>query len=379
MATSSTIMRTSIIKHAICMTVVFTAVAPTYAFALNLEQSATLPFGIEYETNPQLVSNNRQSVKRTIFTPSYSLMATQNNDQFFANLKLNIERSSNQTASANREDPNFSTGWTHDYETGQFGIIANFSEQSTRTSEFDDNGLVTNNNNTRKTKSLGGNWSTELSDRYSLSVNLNATDVEFDGVSAGLNDYKNKSLSSQVNYSINEKVNSFARLSLSRFEPVNTSSTNFRSLDIGANWTLSENFTVSASGGVNETGGSNGASGWQADVSSVYTTERTSTTAGLSRSRSPSGEGIIRESNQLKAGWSYLLSEKANIGVNFNYRENLGVDSNDTMRISADYTRALAPEWDFKVSASHRNRDDNISDVSSNTLSATIIYKLPDF
>ncbi len=351
---------------------------PVDAAAVTFKQSLNLPLALEYETNPRLSSSNKEPARRTTLIPAYTLMATQGNDQFEVKLGLNIERSSNQSASADREDPNVSVDWSHTYETGQFGVTANFSKRSTRFSEFNDTGTVTNNN-TRQTRALGGNWTTALSDRYSLSFNADLTKVTFDSLTGGLNDYDNKSINTQLTYSLNEQVDLFSRVSLSRFEPVSNSATNFRSVDVGGAWSLSDNFSIDASVGINETGGSNGESGWQASFDSTYSLERSNLTAGLSRSRAPSGSGVIRESNQLSAGWTYNLSEKENVAVNISYRENLGINKNDTMLFSADYTRALAPEWDVKLSARYRNRDDTINSVSSNIFTATIIYKLPDF
>ena len=378
MATSSTIMTKAMLKHTLYIGLGITVIFPFNAFALNVQQSLTLPFSIEYETNPRLASTNTESVRRQTLKPSYTLTAMQGNEEFTVDVGFNIERSSNQSASADREDPSLGLAWTHAYATGQFGLTGNFSEQSTRTSEFNDTGIVANNN-TRQTRSLGGNWNTELNDRYSLSINADVTKVEFGSTTGSLSDYDNKSISAQLNYSFNERLSPFARISISRFEPVNSSSTSFRSIDVGTEWLISENFSFNTSLGINETGGSNGTSGWQADINTTYETEKSQITAGLSRSRAPSGSGVIRESNQLNAGWSYSLSDKATMAVDFNYRENLGVNSNDTMLFSANYTRTLSPDWDLKLSARYRNRDNNITDVSSNALTATIIYKLPDF
>jgi len=375
MATSSTIMIKAIMKHTLYIGTSLIVLLPINSFALTLQQSLTLPLSLEYESNPRLSSNNQQSARRTTLIPAYTLMATQGNDQFSIDLGLNIERSSNQSASADREDPSVGLGWSHTYETGQYGLTANFSEQSTRISEFDDTGLSTNDN-TRQSSSIGGNWSTALSDRYTFTLNGNVTKAEFDNTTASLNDFKNKNVNAQLGYSVNEQIESYVRVAFSRFEPATGNKSNTRSIVLGADWDMSEQLSVNGNLGINKTGSD---SGWQAMLDANYMTARTQTQFGLSRSRSPSSAGIINESNQLSAAWSYDLSEKESVGVSFNYQENLSANESETMRLSASYTRALAPEWDFSVSAQHRNRNDATSDVSSNTLTATIIYKLSDF
>jgi len=351
---------------------------PVNVSALTFQQSLNVPVSVEHESNPQLSPSNEVSVRRFTMNPRYSLMATQGNDQFSVNLAINAERSSNQAVSADREDPNLQFGWNHTYETGSFGATVSFSEQSTRTSEFDDTGLVSNDN-TRQTHSIAANWNTALSDRYTLTLNANLTEVEFDSQAGSLNDYENKSINARLAYSVNEQVESYVNATVSRFEPSTNAKTNSRSLVVGVSWAVSEQFSIDGNVGGNKTSGASSASGWQAMFGAQYTTERTKSNASLSRSRSPSGSGVINESNQLSASWSYSLSEKENLGLDFNYRENLSSNPNETMRLSANYTRALAPEWDFRLSAAHRNRDDVTSDASSNSLTATLIYNLPDF
>jgi len=378
MATSSTKVLKVTCAHTLYVGLGFAVLFPANSSAETFQQSLTLPLSIEYETNPRLLTNNEKSVRRTILKPDYSLMLTQGNDQFSADFSLNIERSSNQSASEEREDPNLVLAWTRSYERGEFGITANFSEQSTRISEFDDTGLVSADN-TRQTRSIGGHWNTALSERYNFALNADVTKVEFDSQTGSLNDYDNKSINARLGYSVNEQIESYAQISLSRFEPATSSKTNFRSLDLGAAWAISEQFNIDGNIGINKTSGSSSESGWQAMLNAEYMTARTRTNIGLSRSRSPSGAGIINESNQLSAGWTYNLSEKENLGLDFNYRENLTSNQSDTVLLSANYTRALAQDWDFKLSAAHRNRDDENSNVSSNILTATIIYKLPDF
>lgn len=378
MAISSTIMIKAKYRYTLYIGLSTAMAFPVNVSALTFQQSLSLPVSVEHESNPRLSPNNEVSVRRFTLNPRYSLMATQGNDQFSVDLAINAERSSNQAVSADREDPNISLGWTRGYETGQFGITANFSEQSTRTSEFDETGLVTNNN-TRQTHSVGADWRKELSERYSLTVGLNATKVEFDGQTASLNDYDNKSINTQLAYSINDQIESFVGVSFSRFEPTSSDVSNFRSLEVGGTWEMSEQLSINGSVGINKTSGASNESGSQAMFGTKYTTARTQSNVSLSRSRSPSSSGIINESNRLSAGWSYSLSEIENLAVDFNWQENLTADLNKTRRVSANYTRAISPSWDFRLMAQHRNRDDATSDASSNSLTATLIYNLPDF
>jgi hypothetical protein len=352
---------------------------PASASAVTWQHSVTLPLSLEYETNPRLSEDNRQSVRRTILQPDYSLTGTQGTEQWFARAKLNIERSSDTSISADREDPLIDLGWVHEYETGQFGLTAHFDKRSTRLSEFEDTGLLVEDN-TRRTRSLAVEWRNALSDRYSLAVNADITKVTFDEATADLNEYRNEAISAQLGYSLDEQTESFARLSLSRFDPDTASSeTDFRSLAIGITRSLNNRFSISGSAGINDTSGASNESGWQAMLDMEYLTERTRSQFSLSRTRSPSGAGVINEANQVTAGWTYGLSEWADIGVDVNWRENLDANPGQTILLRANYNRQISRHWDFRLSAQHRNRDDEIINASSNSLTASLIYKLTDF
>lgn len=348
------------------------------AFAATWEQSLTLPLSLEYESNPRLSETNQQSVRRTLLTPDYSITATDGTEQFFSKLRLRIERSSDTSISADREDPSIDLGWKHDHETGQFGLTAHYDKQSTRLSELEDTGQISIDN-TRQSRALSGNWSNALSERYTLGLNANLTKVSFDGAGSGLNDYSDKSISAQLGYSLNEQTETFTRLSLSRFEPVSSRTTDIRSLDVGATWTVSDRLSLTGSAGINDSSGATNESGWQTMLDMSYMTERARTSLGLSRTRAPSGAGVVNESNQLHAGWTYSLSERNDLGVNVDWRENLSTNTGQTLRLGANLTHQLGPAWDFRVSAQRLNRDDDFSNASSNTLTATLVYKLTDF
>ena len=369
---------TGVYRRVITGGLLLSACIPVSSFAATWEQSLSLPLSVDYESNPRLSETNKQSVRRTQLTPDYSLTATDGNDQFFTKLRLRIERSSDTSISSDREDPSIDLGWKHEHETGQFGLTAHFDKQSTRLSELEDTGQISNDN-TRKSRSLSANWGNALSERYSLNLDANITKVSFDNAGSGLNDYRNKSVSAQLGYSLNEQTETFARLSFSRFEPVSTGTTNTKSLDVGATWTISERFNLSGSVGINDTSGASNESGWQAMLDMSYITARTRSSLGISRTRAPSSAGVVNESNQLRAGWTYNLSERNDIGVDLNWRENLSTNTSQTLRLGANFTHQLSPAWDLRVSAQRLNRDDDISDASSNTVTATLVYKLTDF
>ena len=346
-------------------------------------QSLTLPLTLGYESNPQFLVNNKKSINRVTLNPGYSITSTQGANQWFTNASLSLVRTSDQTISQDRNDPSLNLGWKHDYETGQFGVTGFLNEQSTRVSEFTDSGLVSGDN-TKKTRTLSVNWLNNLNDRTSLTLTGAATNVTFDGLAtAGLVDYRNESINTTLSYTLSEQVETFVQYTYSRYIPedVNSNSSEINSADLGVTWQVNEKLNIITSAGLNEIKSENNTNekSWQASLSAQYTALRTNSYFSLSRSQSPGSTGSLNESNRFAVGWSYKLSERDNLALDFSWRQNLTLNKTETKQFSANYTRELSLSWDFRMSAEHKARDDKLTNVSSSSIMASLIYKLPDF
>ena len=352
----------------------------------SIEQSLTLPLTFEYESNPLFSASDEQSINHVILVPNYSIRVNQGTEQWFAVASLHLEQSSDQTISQNRNDPSINLGWTHDYETGQFGVTALLNDQSTRVSEFTDSGLLSYDN-TRKTRSLSVNWLNNLSDRTSLTLNGAVTNVKFDGLNTtGLINYRNESVNATLNYTLSEQTEIFTQLSFSRFKPEDTNSFNSETsgFNLGFTWNVNEKFNMTSSAGASETKSENNnqisnQQNWQAMLSMQYATFRSNSHLRLSRSQSPGSTGSINEINQIAAGWLYNLSDEDEIAFDISWGQNLSLNKTETKSLTAKYTRHISLLWDFSLSATHRNRDDGLFSVSNNSAMASIIYNIPEF
>lgn len=357
--------------------------ATTVNVCASIEQSLTIPLTLEFESNPQLSVSNEQSVRRGILTPNYSITSNQGTNPWFVNASLRVERSSDEDISQNRDDPSLNLGWSHHYETGQFGVTGFYNEQSTRISEFSDSGLV-RRDNTKKTRALTLNWANNLNERTSIALDGTTTQVAFVGSSTiGLVDYRDDAISTQLNYNLSEQLQTFARISFSLYQPdvVNSLNTETRSMDLGIDWEVNEKLNITASIGPNKAIREDQAfrTSWQGSFTMQYATLRTSSNLSLSRDQSPSSTGNLEESYRIAAGWSYSLTERDNIVLDLSWRQNLTLNKIETSVFTANYTRELNPSWDLGLSAEHKVRDDKLTNASSSSIMASIIYKIPDF
>lgn len=357
----------------------------------STEQSLTLPLTFEYQSNPQFVVTGSQAVNYINFTPAYSITSSDGSDQWGANISVHMQRSSNKAISDDRADPAARLNWVHDYETGQFSIIGNSHIRSTRLSEITDSGLLYRDN-TQKLSSLIMSWRNVLSERSTLTFSGSTTNVTFAGENtSGLINYTNNFISGRYDYVLTERTSVFTNLSMSRYLPKSVNNTNIdtASFDVGTVWNVNQELNLTASVGANDVRNYSATTashnkGWQANINMQYTTPRTSSHIGVSRQIEPGSTGSVSETSQLVFGSLYHLSERDSISANVNVTENIVLNNTDikikTKTISASYNNELSSEWNFRLSATHMNRDDNTSSVvENNTVMASIIYNISGF
>lgn len=344
-------------------------------------QSLTLPLTFSYETNPLYSTTNQQLISRTTVTPRYSMSSNSGANQWTSSASLNAVRTSEQSISQDRNDPSLNIGWAHNYETGLFSVTGLLNDQSTQVTEFTDSGLIAGDN-TKKTRTVSVNWRNSITERTSLAFGGSLTNASFHGVTTtGLVNYKNESSNAKLSYALSEQTDVFTQFAYSRYLPENSTSTsNTKSVNLGFTWTVSEKINTTVSIGANETENNNNVSeSWQVSINSNYATPRTNTQFSLSRSLAPSSIGSLSESNQFALGLSHSLTERDNISLNMSWRENLNANKTITNQISANYAKELNLSWNFRLTAAHNSREDKLTNVSSSSIMASIIYKLPDF
>ena len=339
--------------------------------------AVTAPFTGEYDSNPAMATANEKSVWRAKFSPSYTLTRTSGADEFKAGLVLNLERSSDESLSASRQDPGLLLGWQRQTETGEFGLLARYDEASTRVTELDESGLLAVDG-TRVTRSLAGKWRTALGERSSLAADAAYKNVSFDGGS--LIDYTNLAGGVTYSYALSERVEPFMRATASHNDPdAVRSSSNYYSALGGLKWKATERLDWTVQAGVGRTTGNNGDSGWQGGLGLHYAIPRGELTLDVGRTVNPSSEGGFAESDQVKGSWGYAIDERTRSGIDATWRDYKGTTPSTTQQLGAWLNRELTPFWNARLSYRYKLRQqDGQPDASSNLLGLTLIYTHPD-
>ena len=351
-------------------------VISSHAEALVLLQQASVPMGIEYDTNPRMSSTDKRSIWRYIATPRYSIATVADRNRWYSEVSLRLERSSDKKLSIDREDPNVVVGWERDSERDRFSLIGRYNKSSTRITEFDETGLVVNDASS-STRSVAANWSRLLTERLNFSLGGQYLKTSYSG--GNFTGYSTKSLNSTLTYDFNERVKPFIQVALTDFNPDgqvrrNTKSQNYL---VGAHVDISSKFNVSASAGINHL--STAGNGRIANTSFNYLGERYSLRGSLERSVSASSIGNFQESDRLSLGYNYDLSDRSRLGADFSWRKNNSLNDSETKQLSGFYSRDLTEFWQMKLLLQTRNLKSANRSANGNVAGITFTYNIPEF
>lgn len=349
------------------------------ALAGGWQQSISLPATLEYDTNPTLVPTGRTEIWKARLAPAYNLTGTYSADEYKAGLGLMIERPSDRSISAARQDPNLSLGWRRQTETGEFGLTAKYDKASTQTTALEETGVVVRDG-TRTTKSLLGNWRSSLSERSSLAADAQRTKIAYD--SGTLTGYDNLTGSITYNYAWSARAEPFLRVSASRYEPDSAllSSSNHYTAMGGLKFNASENLEWTAQAGMSRVTGRASDTGWLGSFVMRYLSERSDYSLDIGRSISPSGEGGFVEADQIRGAWAYAVDALTRAGLDASVRKSKGATPNTIQQIGAWVSHDLSPLWSSRLYYLHKQRQQaGQSDASGNVLGVTLVYSHPDF
>lgn len=348
------------------------------AHADLFQHEATLAMSVTLDSNPGLSPTAAKEIWRYALTPSYQLSRVEGADAWQASVALHLERSSNPSVSAGREDPSLSLGWQHDTPTGEFGLTAKYDESSTRSTELLDTGLVAADA-TRASAALSANWRSALDERNSLVLDGAYQNVSYQGGS--FTDYAELSGGVTLNHAWSERAEPYIRYSVSRYAPDSGAAPSSSHTAVaGLKLAFSEVLSGSFHAGMSRTGGQAG-SGLQGGAALNCAGRRSNLSLDMGRSTSASGAGAYVESDQLSVNWSYAISDRANAGIDLSWRENRSSAAPGTIRQIGVWTgRELDTFWKVRVSYQYKEVEQAGSgDVSAHVLGLFLTYSHPDF
>lgn len=350
--------------------------APVHADLFRHEASLTM--SASFDSNPALTPDPDGGIWRYALRPDYRLSRVQGPDTWQGGLAVLLERSSDSSISAGREDPALFLSWQRELPSGGYGVSAKYEEMSTRTSELTDTGLVASDA-TKASSSLSANGRAELDERNSLALNVSYQKAVYRGGS--FTDYSELGGGVTFNHAWDERSVPYLGYSFSRYMPDSAAGASLRhSARAGIKLAFSETLSGDIHAGISGAGSGAG-NGLQGGAALRYAGSRSSWSLDAARSTSASGLGAYVESDSLNASWSYALSEKANAGVDLGWRRNRSETAPAVIRqFSAWAGRELDAFWRLRISYQYKLIDQaGPAGVSAHVLGLSLSYSHPDF
>ena len=292
----------------------------------SLQQNFSGKASEEYVTNPLLIpADQGLSAWRSTVDPNYMLTNVSGADQLTANLDMLLIHSSNTSIIADGGFPTATLGWIRQSDKSKFDVTTSYSVASTMMAMPSTTGIVSANA-TSTTRNLSADWSRELSDRTTLTLNGAYTSMAFsgNGNSVSLYGFATQSSGVKLNYALNEHTATFMNLSYVEFIPTGggQSSRIYNAL-LGLDWNASERLDWIIQAGQSRleegTGNATSTTSLQGGMTMNYKGQLSSFTLSANRQSTPSGLGAIILTEQVSGNLSYDLSERSNTGLDLGW------------------------------------------------------------
>ncbi len=291
----------------------------------SLQQNFSGKASEEYVTNPLLnPALQGLSAWRSTLDPNYMLTKVSGADQLTANLDMLLIHSSNTGIIADGGYPSAKFGWSREGGKSKFDVTTSYNMASTMMAMPSTTGIVSANA-TSTTRNLSADWSRELSDRTTLTLNGAYSTMAFggNGNSASLYGFATQSSGVKLNYALNEHTSTFMNLSYVDFIPTSggQSSRIYNAL-LGLDWNASERLDWTMQAGpsrLEEGTGSATSTSLQGGMTMNYKGQLSSVTLSANRLSTPSGLGAIILTEQMNGNLSYDLSERSKTGLDLGW------------------------------------------------------------
>lgn len=347
-----------------------------------VQQSFSMLVGLEFDSNPELLPGSSGSVVRYRLLPQYTYARVSDASEWSVVLGARLERSNNTQLSDNRQDPSAQFKWQQKSPTASWGVNAGYAKASTRSTEFEQTGLVTADR-TQTNQNLGANWSHMLTERLGTQASISQQWVDYD--TAVLTSYSNTSLSVGLSYEWTEDETLSLNLTGSHYAPdaggiTAPQSSNSTGFMWGYAASLTPEFDWQAQLGLMRLTGTNADTTWQGNLQINHKAERLTSSVALGRSAATSGQvGGFTTSNSLRLQTQYALSERSRAGAQYSQTRNASLSGNRTSALGVNYNLEVTPFWRLDATVQRKTADKPIGQASATVVGISLSYSHPDF
>ncbi len=351
--------------------------------AVEITKRAVILTGVEYDSNPNL-SENKDPVWIYTLSPQFLVDVNSEFNRWFLDAKLLVQRYSNEKVLGDREDPRLTLGWDHTYESGVFGLKADYEETTSRTSELTTTGVFANKDGTQKSKSIAGKWQHQINPRWTALTESAYRDITFEN-SGTLSGYNLSEIATKLNYEYTDKLNTNVLLGYALYKPDDIfDDTKLSRVIFGADYQVNEGLNVAGHAGVYNLSGQQSDTGIESGAKAGYTAESSYYTAEVNRELVASGIGGFQKTDTFKLGYLFNRTENDRFGLDYGLSRarkdsNINIDWLSYQQLTAYYERNLSSKWQTRFSAAHKELGLTGIHTRGNVIGVTFVYDTLSF
>lgn len=421
MQTLITIIKQKILLLAKSLSLLGLALAQV-GFAAEISVENNLKVLTQHSDNIELTPENEKSLQGRTVRPS--IVTKIADGTWDTSLSVDLSFNNFNRSEYDSDDQFVTLSANKRTERQQFGLIVNATRDSTRTSEQDTSGVVSNSAIRREVYAVSPRWSYNLSEKTYISADARISETEYK--SQRFTNYDYDSLSLSVNRFINDKFRFTVQLRGTDYQPDERVTNYFNFFDlgtksesksygaeIGGEYTFNEKWTVNGLVGSTYTDQEytirdpQGAcdipnpdfvpqacdiedfsgSSLTADVSANWTGEQNELTMSYSINNQPSSQGYEVEYERYQFNWRYKHSDRSTWISTLKYGSNNAVDTSaasidprnnnrDFGSVDLSYVHRLTKTINLNMRYGYRwqDRELSIDSAESDTISLGINY-----
>ena len=351
------------------------------------QQSFSMAVGVEHDSNITLSPVEDVPVTRWRASPRFEHRWFVGQHEWALNLGALIERSTDEAASQNRQDPSVALSWQWGDAVTSWRARAGFDEASARATALEETGQVVRDA-TRSTRSLSGGWSHALNDRDTLGADVSLQDVRFTE-QAQVN-YRNSALSARYSRRFSEVMEGSINLRTTHYSPDTSAqfplaaSSRSHGLTMGVQRQLTPAISMNGQLGLLYFPATrtkpNSDNTWQGTLGLTHEGQFLTSSVSLARASAVDNQaGGYTVNDSLRIQGLYALAENTSVGAVAGIQRADGPQTSTSTSLGLNLNHQLSEHWGLSLNLQHRRTSrDGQPDARSNLVGAQVSYSNPD-
>lgn len=343
-----------------------------FAVAGGWEHSLGLVASGEHDSNPAMLAASEGGVWRGRLAPKYSLAGTFGRDEYAAFLGILAEQSSDERLSNRRHDKSGSLSWGHAFDTGSLRFNARADEASTRSTEFEDSGLVSKES-PRNTYAFSLSGQNSLSEKTTLIFGASQNKAKYDDTA--FRSYANQGAEISLGHAVSESMEVTTRLAATQFDPdaPGVSSKNY-SLNLGVSAQSGQRFSWAAQYGYRHSVAETKSNGSDGLLSLQWRGATDDFSFAVSRQYSPSSVGSMSVIDSVKGAWHSQWGSKSRSSLDLSLAKRQGVLETEMAQATVAIVYDTSDVSSIRVYIQEKRLDQANSVVTATIIGASLAY-----